>query len=49
MQIPAMPSYIERMLLDKIKRKLMDEYGEPLPPPKKKPEEVPPSESENPE
>lgn len=48
-QIPAMPSYIERMLLDKLKRKLMDEYGEPLPPPKKKPEEVPPSESENPE
>lgn len=28
-QIPAMPSYIERMLLDKLERKLIDEYGEP--------------------
>ena len=43
-QIPAMPSYIERMLLDKLKRKLLDEYGEPAPPPppKKKPEDAPP-------
>lgn len=32
-QIPAMPSYIERMLLDKLEKKLMDEYGEPAPPP----------------
>jgi hypothetical protein len=24
-----MPSYIERMLLDKLKRKLIHEYGEP--------------------
>jgi hypothetical protein len=32
--IPAMPSYIERMLLDKLEKKLMDEYGEPAPPPK---------------
>jgi hypothetical protein len=39
-QIPAMPSYIERMLLDKLKKKLINEYGEPLPPPKK-PEEPP--------
>jgi len=31
-QIPAMPSYIERMLLDKLTRKLIDEYGEPEPP-----------------
>ncbi len=50
-QIPAMPSYIERMLLDKLKKKLMDEYGEPLPPPPKKhkPDEAPPSEAEEPE
>jgi hypothetical protein len=34
-QIPAMPSYIERMLLDKLKKKLVDEFGEPAPPPKK--------------
>ena len=31
-QIPAMPSYIERMLLDKLKKKLVNEYGEPEPP-----------------
>ena len=34
-QIPAMPSYIERMLLDKLEKKLVDEYGEPAPPPPK--------------
>jgi hypothetical protein len=34
-QIPAMPSYIERMLLDKLEKKLVHEYGEPSPPPKK--------------
>ena len=45
-QIPAMPSYIERMLLDKLEKKLVDEYGEPAPPPAKKPEEPPPAESE---
>jgi len=43
-QIPAMPSYIERMLLDKLERKLLDEYGEPPPPPPKTPAEEPPSE-----
>ena len=31
-QIPAMPGYIERMLLDKLKKKLVNEYGEPDPP-----------------
>ncbi|MBW1762640.1 MAG: hypothetical protein JRI98_13840, partial [Deltaproteobacteria bacterium] len=40
-QIPAMPSYIERMLLDKLTRKLVDEYGEPEPP--KKPSDSPSS------
>ena len=44
MQIPAMPSYIERMLLDKLKKKLIDEHGEPAPP--KKPAE-PPAEAED--
>jgi hypothetical protein len=34
-QIPAMPSYIERMLLDKLEKKLIHEYGQPAPPPKK--------------
>ena len=28
-EIAAMPGYIERMLLDKLGRKLFDEYGEP--------------------
>lgn len=45
MQIPAMPSYIERMLLDKLEKKLVDEFGEPAPPPKK-PEEAPPENEE---
>ena len=36
-QIPAMPSYIERMLLDKLEKKLLNEHGEPAAP--KKPEE----------
>ena len=37
MQIPAMPSYIERMLLDKLQKKLVDEYGEPPAPAPEKP------------
>ena len=43
-QIPAMPSYIERMLLDKLEKKLVDEYGVPAPPPKKDDEAPPASE-----
>ena len=48
-QIPAMPSYIERMLLDKLEKKLVHEYGEPAPPAPtpKKPSEEQPSESED--
>lgn len=34
-QIPAMPSYIEQMLLDRLGRKLRDEVGEPPPPPER--------------
>jgi hypothetical protein len=45
-QIPAMPSYIERMLLDKLEKKLVDEYGVPAPPAKKP--EAPPAEAEDP-
>lgn len=40
-QIPAMPSYIERMLLDKLEKKLIDEYGEPPAPPQKPAEDAP--------
>jgi hypothetical protein len=36
--IPAMPSYVERMVLDKLGKKLEKDYGLPPPPrPKKKP------------
>ena len=45
-KIPAMPSYIERMLLDKLRKKLMNEFGEPAPPPKK-PTDAPSSDQEN--
>ena len=40
-----MPSYIERMLLDKLRKKLVDEYGEPAPP--KQPSGAPSSDEEN--
>ena len=33
LNIPAMPSYIERMMLDKLGRKLVEDWGEPLPVP----------------
>ena len=46
MQIPAMPSYIERMLLDKLEKKLVHEYGEPPPPPSKPAEPAEPQPSE---
>ena len=46
MQIPAMPSYIERMLLDKLQKKLVHEYGEPPPPPSKPAEPAEPQPSE---
>jgi hypothetical protein len=45
-KIPAMPSYIERMLLDKLRKKLINEFGEPAPPPKK-PTDAPSSDQEN--
>jgi len=35
--IPAMPSYIERMMLDKLGRKLEEDFGPPPPPKKKRP------------
>lgn len=34
-QVPAMPSYVEQMLLDRLKRKLSEEFGEPTQPAKK--------------
>lgn len=34
-QIPSMPSYIEQMLLDRLGRKLREEFGEPPPPPER--------------
>jgi hypothetical protein len=35
-KVPEMPSYIERMILDKLDDKLRREFGEPPPPPPKK-------------
>ena len=32
LNIPAMPAYIERMVLDRLKRKLREDHGSPLPP-----------------
>lgn len=42
-QIPAMPTYIEQMMLDRLARKLLEELGEPPPPPRR-PEPAPPAE-----
>ena len=46
-QIPSMPSYIERMLLDKLKRKLDTDYGEPPKRREKTPSAEEPDEREN--
>ncbi|MCB9667291.1 MAG: hypothetical protein H6715_04115 [Myxococcales bacterium] len=35
-QIPGMPSYVEQVMLNQLKKKLKDDYGPPLPPPSKK-------------
>ncbi len=44
LQIPSMPSYIERMLLDRLQRKLREDFGIPVPPPSPAPPvEAPPS------
>ena len=36
-QIPAMPSYVERMILDRLARKLVEDFGEPAPAPRPPP------------
>lgn len=46
-QIPAMPSYIEQMMLDRLARKLVEELGEPPPPPRR-PDPAPPPAEEPP-
>lgn len=35
-QIPAMPSYVELMILDRLGRKLLEDYGEPPRPPRER-------------
>jgi hypothetical protein len=46
-QIPAMPTYVERMVLDRLARKLVDDYGEaPAPPPAQRPAERSPADRE---
>ncbi|MFT3921765.1 MAG: hypothetical protein QM778_04460 [Myxococcales bacterium] len=41
-QVQGMPAYVEQMLLERLGRKLREEYGEPLQP--TKPDEKPPAE-----
>lgn len=52
-QVQGMPAYVEQMLLDRLERKLREEYGEPLAPPEKpapeKPKEPAPSPEAPPE
>jgi hypothetical protein len=47
--IPAMPSYVERMVLDKLLKKLENDYGLPPPPRPKRPppEEEPPTKDDS--
>jgi len=47
LQIPAMPSYIEQMLIDRLRRKLLDEFGEPPPPPRREPREEQPRDDDS--
>jgi hypothetical protein len=49
-QIPTLPSYVERMILNRLTRKLRDEVGEPLRParPRPAPPEEAPDEAEPP-
>ena len=42
-QIPAMPSYVEQMLIDKLERKLSQDHGSPREPKKAAPEEKKPA------
>lgn len=50
-QVPAMPSYVERMMFDRLTRKLREDYGDvrtrrrPQPPEATPPEEAPPEET----
>lgn len=46
LNIPAMPAYVERMILDKLQRKLREEFGEPLPAPPPRPAEEPEEDDE---
>jgi hypothetical protein len=41
LQLAAMPSYHERVIIDKLARKLVEEHGTPPPKPKPKPEDKP--------
>ncbi len=36
-KVPAMPSYIEQMMIDRLTRKLHDDFGAPPPPPPRHP------------
>jgi hypothetical protein len=44
--IQALPTYVENMVMDRLTRKLSQEFG---PPPERKPEKRPPAEAANPD
>jgi hypothetical protein len=44
-QVAGMPAYVEQMMIDRLGRKLKEEYGEPLAPEKPAPEKPKPPES----
>lgn len=45
-QVQGMPVYVEQMLVDRLARKLREEYGEPIEPPKAPPKPAAPKEDE---
>src|SRR5262245_43056650 len=47
LQIQAMPTYVERMMIDRLSRKLGEDYGAPPPPPRPAP--PPPARAEEPD
>ena len=48
-QVPSLPSYVEQMMLDRLTRKLNEEFGEPTAPKKDEGKEPPANEPEAPD
>lgn len=47
LSIPALPTYVERMIVDRLSRKLVEDFGDPPPPPRPAPPPAPPPESDD--